>query len=455
VRRSDVPVQVGDVLDVEVAALGDGPDALAKTEGYVVLFPGALPGEQVRIEITSAARKFGRARLLEVLDPSPDRTKARCRHFLDCGGCHYQHIAYQAQLRTKADKLQKALDYALGDRAPEVADMLAPADPWERRHKIVLHLTDLRGRLEGCFHRTRSLDLVSITECPTSDPDGLDLAFAAVEELRQLGARAWLGDRPGGVLRTVLVRQSAGTGQSHVVLVTTSKGVAGLQQVAKAIHDRGATTVAWNQNDGPAAQLLGPRTQVLVGPHRIEELLAGTTFCIAPDAFFQTSPAGALLLQQEVLRVLQPGRGDVIADLYCGGGLFALPLAALVHHVVGVEQGLAAVHDARQGALRNGRSNVQFVHGSVHRHLPVFGKELAAPTKVVLDPPRDGCGADIARGIARLRPQRIAYVSCDGQALGRDLAAFAQHGYRCERVVPIDMFPHTCHIEAIAGLQPA
>jgi 23S rRNA (uracil1939-C5)-methyltransferase len=276
------------------------------------------------------------------------------------------------------------------------------------------------------------------------------MAFTAVEELSKLQAPAW-HPRDGGVLRTVLVRQSQGTGQTHVVLVAAEEPE-DIDRAAARIHARSATTVSLNLNTGPTDQLLGRDTRVLVGPPRIEERIAGLRYAISPDAFFQTAPFGAGALVDLVLQWLRPTPASLVADLYCGGGLFALPLAQQSQRVIGIEQGFSAVLDAQHSAAWNGIANAEFVHAAVDAELRRWQRQ-PRPDLIVLDPPREGCGEEVAAAVAQLRPLRVAYVSCDAQALGKDLAVFAAHGLRAVRVTPVDMFPHTAHIEAVAMLE--
>jgi 23S rRNA (uracil1939-C5)-methyltransferase len=451
-RRKQAPVQIGDRLELAVDGLGSGGDGLARIDGYVVLVAGVLPGERALVEITSAAKKYGRGSLVRVLSPSPSRVPAPCRHFLACGGCQLQHLDAPGQLAHKRGQLEQALRHRLGDAAPTVEPMLAPA-PYGGRHKVVVHLRDLRGHLEAGFHRARSLELVPITECPASASRPLQLAFAAIRALTPLRLPVWDAEYPGGLLRSVLVRAAAGTDEAHVVVIAAPGDVPLDRVFCDELHAAGATTVSLNVNDGPAARLLGNTTTVLSGPPRIREHLGGIDFLISPDAFFQTSPAGALAALGCVQQALQVAATDVVADLFCGGGLFALPLARSAGKVIGVELSHRGVQDAGASARHNKIANVEFVRSDVLPALASFGRSRPRPSKVVLDPPRDGCGPELVAAIAGLKPSRIAYVACDGRALADDLQVFAANGMRAVRVTPIDMFPQTSHIEAVAVLE--
>ena len=452
--RSRRPVRRGDELELDILALGDGPDGLGRIGDYVVFVPGTLPGEQVLVHITSVTRKFARGEVLSRFTTADDRTVPLCRHYLVCGGCHRQHQYYPAQLEDKRARLQRAVDLALGAAAPAAAATIAAKPSHGQRHKVALHLRNsVRGGVEPCLHRVRSADLVRIEECPTSDPLAFDLAMRAVELLRELDHGAWDPDfAPHDLLRSVLVRATT-AGDAHLIVVAREPFVPGLERILGALHDAGATTIGVNHNRGEFSQLTGPRTVIVSGPQRIEEQLDGVTYCLSPDAFFQTSPQAASALVRGVVDWLDPGPRDVVADLYCGVGLFTLPLARLARRAFGIESATAAVDDADAAAYANGLDNVTFHAGAVERVLARCGRELPRPDLVVADPPRTGLEPGVVEQLAALRPRRIAYVSCDVRALQRDLAAFATAGYRAAAAVAVDMFPHTSHLEALVCLE--
>lgn len=453
-RPRTVPVARGDHLTLDVDALGDGPDGLGRVGDYVVFVPGVLPGERAEVRVTSANRKFARDELLAVRRAAPERVPARCAHFLACGGCHRQHQAYPAQLADRQQRLQRALGHALGDGAPRVPVPIA-GEPFGQRHKVALHLrTGDDGGLQACFHRLRSPELVPVHECPTSQPAAWRLAQQAVRLLATLGHGAWDPDfAPDGLLRSVLVRTTT-TGQAQVLVVARRADVPGLERVLGALHDAGATTIAVNGNAGEFSQLLGRETRILSGPPRIEEQLRGLTYLLSPDAFFQTSPRAAEHLVRLVTEWLAPTRSDDVADLYCGGGLLTLPLAHTARSAFGVELGRRAIQDAEAGARANGIQNVRWRSGHVESWLAACRRgELPRPHLVAMDPPRAGLAPAVIDELAALQPRRLAYVSCDLSSLGRDLRALQAAGFATRAVHPVDMFPQTAHLEAVACLE--
>jgi 23S rRNA (uracil1939-C5)-methyltransferase len=419
-----------------------------------VFVPGVLPGERAEVLITSANRKFARGELLAVRRAAPERVPARCMHFLACGGCHRQHQAYPAQLTDKQQRLQRTIDHAVGGGAPRVPLPIA-GEPFGQRHKVALHLRNGDdGALEACFHRLRSPELVSVHECPTSQPAAWRLAQQAVRLLATLRHAAWDPDfAPDGLLRSVLVRTTT-TGEAQLLVVARRANVPGLEHLLDELHEHGATTIAVNGNPGEFSQLLGSETHILSGPPRIEERLLGITYLLSPDAFFQTSPRAAEHLVRLVTQWLAPTRRDDVADLFCGGGLLTLPLARTAKSVFGVDLGRRAIQDAEAAAQANGITNVTWRSGHVDSWLAACRRgNLPRPHLVVMDPPRTGLAPTVIEELAALQPRRLAYMSCDLQTLGRDLRALQAVGFATRAVQPVDMFPQTSHLETVAMLE--
>lgn len=448
------PAARGDELELQITAMGSGPDGVGHLGDYVVFVPGTLPGERVRVRITSATRKFARGELLAIETPAAARRAPGCAHYLRCGGCQRRHQDYAAQLRDKQARLQRAVDHAAGAGVLTVEPTVPARPPHGQRHKVVVHLRNTRtGGLEPCFHRLRSPELEAIHECPASDPLAWDLALETVQLLQELRHGAWDPDfAREGLLRSVLVRATTG-GQCHLVLVARQPTIPGLERLVPALQRAGATAIAVNHNPGEFSQLLGPRTARIAGPARLPETLGGITYLISPTAFFQTSPQQAQVLVEQVLGWLAPGQSDTVADLYCGGGLLTLPLGQRAARAFGVEQNPVAVGDARAAAQHNGLGTVQFHGGDVAAWLGRCGRELPRPDLVALDPPRSGLDPLVLRELARLQPRRVAYVSCEPETLGRDLRLLLAQGLRLARALPIDMFPETAHLEAVACLE--
>jgi 23S rRNA (uracil1939-C5)-methyltransferase len=444
-------------------------DALGHVAGYAVLVAGAIPGELARVEVLSAGRKFGRGRLAEVLRASPHRVRPACRHFGPCGGCAWQHIAYAEQLRLKRDMLSSTLERALG-RPVEVLPAAGiagggiggdPAAPWGFRNKVHFVFAPGpggRGLAMGHYRRA-SRDLVEVVECPVHAEDGNRIAFRARDLLRRRRVRAATEDAAAGVARHIVVRVAEQSRRTQATLVVTGQDPELARAAAAELaREAGAAALFLNRNDAPGPYLLGRTTRQVAGEERLREEVAGARFLISPRTFFQTSVRSGEKLVAAVLGAVLADSRPVL-DLYSGCGLFALPLALRGQAVVAVEENPDAVADGiasrRENALGGGA--VDFIRARAEDFLapgPRAPFARGAVGAVILDPPREGCPEGVLRALASSwRPERLVYVSCNPRALAADLAIFARSGYEATRVEPVDMFPHTAHIEAVAVVE--
>lgn len=452
---------------VDIEGLTDEGDGIGKTQdGRLIRVAGVIAGERVEVSRSLAGpavqtRGPAPADLVRVLTPSPHRVAPGCVHANLCGGCTWQHIAYEEQLRLKRDMCRQWLNGALGRLSPDVDPVMpspheAGSAPWGYRQKVHFVFGDRDGTLVlGHFIR-RSSRVLPVTECPVHAPDGNRLAFALRDALISAKVPAAAADLRRGTVRHVVVRVAANTSERAVTVVTRCVDGRVAPAAERAVEAAGLaeSSISLNLHDGDDSYLFGSSTRMVCGASRIREEVAGTSYLLSPTAFFQTNVAGAEQLVALVMAAM-PRIPTVVADLYAGVGLFALALARKGHTVVAVEENAQAVHDgvASRRVNRIPESRCRFVTGRVG---DILGRGLgAAPRVVVMDPPRSGCEPRVLQSVCRdVRPERIVYVSCNPAALADDLASAAAFGYAATRVTPVDMFPHTAHIEAVAVMEP-
>jgi 23S rRNA (uracil1939-C5)-methyltransferase len=457
-------------FEVEIEYLDTSGDGIAHTGDRFVSVPFTIPGERVRVAITPRRQLPSSAipaRLLDVLRPSPHRVTPGCLHFGDatpdrggCGTCSWQHIAYPEQLRLKTVLVQRLLHEALRS-APPVKPTRpgVPAEPWGYRHKahFVFANEAAAGRHPGPLvmgHYARgSRRVVPVVECPVHDRRGNDAAFRFRDAFRRAGVIAE-GGGPGvssGALRSIAVRTAYGSQEVMATLVVADDGDNRLRSATRrhmAAAHLGAG-VHLNIHPRGDAFIFGRETRCLSGPARLREEVAGASFLISPTTFFQTNVYAAEVLAGLVLEAIPAG--DEVLDLYAGAGLFAIPLARRGHRVVAVEENRAAVADGEVSARLNRITAEQcrFIVRPVESALASFRRAGS----VIVDPPRDGCAAAVIDDIlGRLAPQRLIYVSCNPEALARDLRRASAFPYAIRSVQPVDMFPHTAHVETVAIL---
>lgn len=442
---STQPVQIGDVVTLTVEQLGLNGDGLCRINNYVVFVPGALPAEEVEVEIVSAGRKNGRGILREVVTPSETRVDPGCRHFGECGGCQLQHLDYQEQLRFKTETVRKRLQHTLERDDVPVQACLGPSEPWGNRNRIALQVTEEFGQLVAGLFQRRSRRVIPIQECPVSDPAGLQVAIDAVDAARRVGFEAWDPRTEAGTLRTVLTRTTS-RGETAATLVLCNKN---RREIADLCDEEfGAIGLAINVNKGDQQRLLGRHTEFIKGEEFTLEEVNGIRFRLAPAGWFRNNHFTAEAVARTVREFVDPIAGATIVDLYSGMGFFALTLADGVDRVIAIEDNPRAIADARASIELNKAKNVQVREGKVEQLLPtVEGKVYA----MVVDPPDEGCGRFVLNMITKdVRPERLVYVSQNPEVFAEEVAVFTQRGFNLRAVQPIDAGPHTSALEVVA-----
>jgi 23S rRNA (uracil1939-C5)-methyltransferase len=450
------------ITDVEIDAVAPNGDGIASSGGLRIAVPFTIPGERVRVRLADRRRGGPPAgTLLEVLRASPHRTVPRCRHFgIDavpglgaCGGCTWQHIAYAEQLRLKTQLLE-GLVRAVVPRAPAVKATLpaTPVDrPWGYRNKVHFVFGARGATLAMGHYVRRSRRVIPIVECPVHDERGNAFAFSARDTFASAGLQAADGKR--GTLRSLAIRVGCHPREIMATLIVSSdrdRRVRGATR--RLLESTPPTSMHLNVHAREDAYIFGPATRHLHGAARMREEVAGLSFLMSPATFFQTNVHAAEILVRLVLDAVRPS--SRVIDLYAGSGLFALPLAAAGHDVVAVEENRLAVADGEAALKLNkaAQARCRFVARRVETALT----SLHDPDAVVLDPPREGCAPSVLRDVfGRLKPAVAIYVSCNPEALAADLGQICRSGYRIRSLQPVDMFPHTAHIETVAILEPA
>jgi len=407
------------VCTLQLTTIVHGGAVMGRHEGRVIFVPYALPGEAVRVEITEDKGRYGFARLVELLSPSPDRVAPPCRYFgpTGCGGCQWQHMAYEAQLRFKTEIVADQLTRIGKIIAPVVHPTWPDSSGWAYRNHAQFHPAPDGGL---GFQGGVSNKVVAVEECPILHPSLSDLYTTLDLDFE-------------GLLRLSL-RAGTATGDRMLIFETVDDLPPGLE------------------SDLPVScvLLLSDGIHVnLIGNNHITETVAGHTYRISAPFFFQVNTPQAAQLVRQVLEYLDLRGDETVLDGYCGVGLFTVHLAERAGLVIGVELSSAAVADLLENTADF--DNVEVVEGPVEAALPDLDISLDA---AVVDPPRAGVDRFALDALVAARPARIVYVSCDPATLARDAGRLARAGYRLVEVQPVDMFPQTYHVESVALFHP-
>jgi 23S rRNA (uracil1939-C5)-methyltransferase len=439
--------QRGAELELRIDSLAYGGAGVARADGYVVFVRDAVPGDRVRALVTKSTRSYAEGRAVEVLEPSPDRVAPRAEH----PGAPWQVLPYERQLEAKAAQVEDALR-RIGHLDGFVLEAIEPAaETWRYRNKLEYSFgADERGDLVCGFHAPGRFDLIEpIADCLLASERGNALREQILAWCRAQGLDAWDRRQHRGLLRNLVVREGRRTGQLQARLVT-SPGTMRAEALAGAVECDG---LLWTQADALGETTAGGDTRLLSGTAELEEELCGLRLGISPEAFFQTNTEMAERLYAVAAEYADLRGWERVFDLYSGIGTLGLALAPRAAELWGLEVVPAAVADAIENARRNDIEHARFFAGDVRLALRELVERAGRPDVVVVDPPRAGLSKKIARRLIEAAPKRIVYVSCNPTTLAPNAAQLAEAGWALRRVRPVDMFPHTPHIECVALLE--
>jgi 23S rRNA (uracil1939-C5)-methyltransferase len=468
-------VNKGDDVTLVLETFAFEGKSIARLDGLVVFVTGGVPGDLLRARVRKVKKQFAEAEAIEVLTPSGLRTAPRCPYFGTCGGCKWQHVEYQAQLDFKRQHVVDALERIGGFRGITVNPALGAERIYEYRNKMEFSFGDrwlTREEMEsetsgGGFTDRFALGLhipqrydrvLDLHECHLQSGVGNTI----LNTVRTFAVRRHLPIYStvthSGYLRNLVLRESTHTGELMVNLVTSDDRPEVMKQLAAALL-AGApsiTTIINNITDRKSQVAIGDREVVYHGPGTITERIGTKTFRISANSFFQTNTFQAERLYATAKRMARLQGGDLVYDLYSGTGSIALFLADDVAEVIGIESVASSVEDARQNAAMNDVHNCTFILGDLKDTLTKETEWLtnrASPSVVIVDPPRSGMHGKAVLAIAARNPERIVYVSCNPATQARDLKLLCENStYVIDEVQPVDMFPHTYHIENVVGL---
>jgi 23S rRNA (uracil1939-C5)-methyltransferase len=440
--------QRGDELELTIDSLAFGGAGVARTDGYVVFVSGAVPGDRVRAVIGKRKRAYAEARVVEIVEPSPDRVPPVADH----PGAPWQVLPYGRQLEVKYTQVDEALRRIGKLDGYELEPIVPAVQQWRYRNKLEYSFgTDpVSGALVCGFHAPGRWDeILPMSDCKLASEPANEARERIVGWCRTQQLTAYDRQSGEGFLRNLVVREGRRTGAIQARLVTAPGRLDGESLIAAAA---GLDGLLWTQQRSVGETTLGGETELLAGTERFEEVLGGMRFRISAEAFFQTNTEMAEQLYELAIDYVAPRGFERVYDLYCGIGTIALSIAPRVAEVWGLELVEEAIADAIAGAQANEIDNVHFFAGDVRLALRELAERAGRPDVLIVDPPRAGLSQKVVRRIIETSPTKIVYVSCNPTTLAPNAAQLVEAGYRLVRVRPVDMFPQTPHIECVAEL---
>ncbi len=468
-------ITVDEIVELKIDSIAFEGKAIARIDGYVVFVAGGVPGDAVKAKILKRKKDYAEAKVVEIVSPSPHRVQPPCRYFGVCGGCRWQHLNYDEQIRFKRQHVVDAFERIAGLQI-DVADTVGAEEIYEYRNKLEFTFSDNPYRIFENdpvkvalgFHAPGRYDkAIDIEHCYLADEkvntvlNWFRNAIAPESNLkRELGLTIYDSKSHTGLFRFLTIRKSFSTGELMVSLVILNEDDA-VEKLASKLHEElpFVSTFASIVNPTRAQVANGKVWRVHFGNGYITEKIGKYSFRISPLSFFQTNTLQAERLYEAALKGVS-GKQGVIYDLYSGTGSISIYLSELAEQIFGFELVESAVKDAAENANLNGVENVKFVQTDL---LELFkGRDpmenfqklsLPKPDLIVLDPPRSGLHPKIASNLHLLGAKTIVYVSCNPMTQARDVKEIVSHGYAPVHSQPVDMFPQTYHIENVLILR--
>jgi 23S rRNA (uracil1939-C5)-methyltransferase len=454
-------VQRDQELELTIDSLAYGGNGVARLDGFVVFVRRGLPGDTVRARVTKVQRRHAEALATEVVAAGPNRVDAPCQHYPACGGCRFQDLAYEAQLEAKAGWVEDSLRRIAGIEPADLAleEIVPAASQFHYRNKMEYSFTQYEdGATLGLHKAGRWDEVLEIERCWLTSELGNAIRNRMREWAREERLEAYdqAAEKPTGYLRHLVVREGRNTGQAMVQLVTHKRERFDRERLIEVLTEfPQVRSIHWGVNDTPA-EVANQPTELLWGEDAIEEEIGGLRFRVRPNAFLQTNTEMAARLYALAREFAGLAGGETVFDLYCGIGTIGLSLARDAMTVWGVEISEESVACAIENQELNGIGNAAFFAGNVGQALEDLRARAGDPDVVVVDPPRAGLAGKALKRLGEIGAPRIVYVSCNPTTLAGDAKRLRDdYGYRLVRACPVDMFPHTPHVECVSLLELA
>ena len=459
-------MQKNDIIEVSIEDMGVNGEGVGKVEGYPLFIKDAIIGDKVKAKITKANKNYGFARLLEILTKSSFRVEPCCPVARPCGGCQIQEMSYEKQLEYKENKVKANLRKIGGFSEEKLTTTIEPIigmeNPFNYRNKGSFPMgIDNSGEIVTGFYAGRTHKIIPNTDCVLGVEVNSEILETVVNYMKENEITPYQEERRSGIIRHVIIRYGFRTEEIMVCLVINHYSKSGLTKVDELIEKLrkipGMASIVVNYNTKDTNVIMGDKTDVLWGQGYITDYIGENEYRISPHSFFQVNPLQTEKLYNMVMEYAELKGHEQVWDLYCGIGAISLFLSKKARRVIGVEVVPQAIEDAKVNARINNITNVQFITGKAEDVLPKhFEKNQSfannKPEIIVVDPPRKGCDKNLLETILATKPDKIIYVSCDSATLARDLKHLCDGGYQLKKVRPVDMFPMTVSIEAVACL---
>jgi len=441
---------------VDIVDIGQGGVGIGKYEGFTVFVEGGLIQDKVKVKINKSKKNYAVGDIVEIIEKSPFRVDRICSDNLkDCGGCQIQELDYNKQLELKTNEVKQVISRIGKLENVKIHDTIGMESPCRYRNKAQFPIQNINGETAIGFYKKKSHDVIPTDMCVIQHDINDKIIKIIKTYIQAYNVSIYNENTHTGVLRHLVTKVGFTTNEVMVVLVANGDNLPYLNELASVLEENipGFKTLVLNVNKAKTNVILGKENKVIYGNGKINDYIGDLVFEISPLSFFQVNPVQTEVLYNKALEYAELKENDTVFDIYCGIGSISLFLAQKATKVYGIEIVEDAIKDAKINARLNNLNNVEFYVGKAEEVVPKMYSEGKTANVVVVDPPRKGCDEKVLDTIVSMKPDRVVYVSCNPSTLARDLAYLDERGYKCIEVQPVDMFPHTMHVETVAKLR--
>ena len=440
---------------VDIVDIGQGGVGIGKYEGFTVFVEGGLIQDKVKVRINKSKKNYAVGDIVEIIEKSPFRVDRICSDDLkDCGGCQIQELDYNKQLELKTNEVKQVISRIGKLENVEIHETIGMQSPCRYRNKAQFPIQNINGSTAiGCYKK-KSHDVIPTDMCVIQHDINDKIIKIIKTYIQAYNVSIYNETTHTGVLRHLVTKVGFTTNEVMVVLVANGTNLPHLNELASVLKENilGFKTLVLNVNKAKTNVILGKENKVIYGNGKINDYIGDLVFEISPLSFFQVNPVQTEVLYNKALEYAELKENDTVFDIYCGIGSISLFLAQKATKVYGIEIVEDAIKDAKINAKLNNLNNVEFYVGKAEEVVPKMYSEGKTANVVVVDPPRKGCDEKVLDTIVSMKPDRVVYVSCNPSTLARDLAYLDERGYKCVEIQPVDMFPHTMHVECCAKI---
>ncbi|MCU5746209.1 23S rRNA (uracil(1939)-C(5))-methyltransferase RlmD [Staphylococcus sp. SQ8-PEA] len=445
-------IKKNDIREGKVIDLTHEGHGVVKVDRYPIFVPYALIDEEIQYKVIKVKKNFAIGKLLEVTTSSKQRVEPPCIYYSKCGGCQLQHMNYEAQLSMKKSQVINLFNRKGNFKETPIKDVIGMEDPWYYRNKSQLPVgRNKQDHIKLGFFRQRSHDIIDMEECLIQDSIQNKVMVAVKKWLDQLNVSVYNEQRKRGLLRHLIIRTGHYTNEMMIIFVINGYKFKQQDELISKLTNAfpQITSIKLNINQSHSNVIMGKESITLYGKQQINDLLSNVEFKISDQSFYQINTVQTEKLYRKAIEYAGLTGNETVLDTYCGIGTIGLYMAPKAKHVYGVEVVPEAIEDAKINATRNQYENTTFVCGKAEEIILKWKKEGIKPDVVMVDPPRKGCDEKFIETLLELAPEKIIYISCNPATQQRDAERLSSQ-YNLNEITPVDMFPHTTHVETVA-----